>query len=523
MKLATTAQMRQLDRRTMDELGIPGEALMERAGEGVVRAVRRLTELSGGCHPAIHLAAGKGNNGGDAFAAARLLKELGYSVTVWLAGATVDVKGDALTHLNRMKAAGIELRELPSVKDWDRVCTGRPCGEIVVDGLLGTGTDGPAQGAAAAAIRCVNAWSHDALVVSIDIPSGLNADTGQAEGEAVRADVTVTMGLPKRGFVEPSALEYVGSLEVVDIGIPQEFVDHLLMEGEKELIALADLRPLMPRRARLSHKGTFGHVLLIGGSRGYSGSIALSARAALRSGAGLVTVLVPASIAPIVAGFMPEVMVTGVAETAQGTLGYELWNTWQERLDEFDAVLLGPGLTRHDQSLQLVRSIIRDCPRPLVLDADAISILEGQAHWMGKARNPLAITPHPGELARLMSTTVEKIQADRCGAVRAAVKATGATVVLKGAGTVIGQADQPLQVNINGNPGMATGGTGDVLAGMLTGLLGQGFDAFDAACTSVYLHGRAGDRAALRKSQAGLIAGDLIEEIPSAFRELEGR
>jgi hydroxyethylthiazole kinase-like uncharacterized protein yjeF len=523
MKLVTAAQMRQLDRRTIDEFGIPGEVLMERAGEEVARVVRRMAELSGWSCPTVHFIAGKGNNGGDAFVAARHLKECGYAVKVWLAGAASDIQGDALAQLNRMKTSGLELKELSSVKDWDRACSARALGDIVVDGLLGTGASGPAHGVVAAAIRCINLWSRDALVVAIDIPSGLQADTGLAEGEAVRADVTVTMGLPKRGLVEPSALEFVGNLEVADIGIPQEYVDLISMEGEKEFIALADLRSFISRRVRHAHKGSFGHVLLIGGSRGYAGSISMAAQAALRSGAGLVTVLTPQSIVPIVAGSMLESMVIGIPETDQGSPAYEFWNTWQSRMEEFDAILVGPGLSRHAQSLQLVRNIIRECPRPLVLDADAISVLEGQAHWMDKARSPLVITPHPGELARLMATTTEKVQADRCAAVRAAVKVTGATVVLKGAGTLVAQANSPIQINLTGNPGMATGGTGDVLAGMLTSLLGQGHDPLDAACAAVYLHGRAGDRAALRKSQAGLVAGDLIAEIPFAFRELDGR
>ena len=216
-------------------------------------------------------------------------------------------------------------------------------------------------------------------------------------------------------------------------------------------------------------------------------------------------------------------MVCGTDETEQGSLSFDFWGKWKERAEEYDAVLVGPGLTRHEQSLQLIRSIIRDCPKPLVLDADAISVLEGHGYWIERASCPVLITPHPGELSRLMAMPVEKIQADRCAAARAAAKLTGAIVVLKGAGTLVSHKEQPLQINLSGNPGMATGGTGDVLAGMLTALLGQGYDPFDAACAAVYLHGRAGDRAALRRSQAGLIAGDLIEEIPFAFRELDGR
>ncbi len=523
MKLVTTAQMRQLDRRTMDELGVPGERLMERAGEGVARVVLRLSEVSGRAASCVQVLAGKGSNGGDAFVCARHLHSLGLDVSVWLAGSLAEVKGDARTHLERMKEAGLSVRELPSVKDWDRALAAGPCGDILVDGLLGTGTVGPAQGAVASAIRCINAWAQEALVVAIDLPSGLNADTGAAEGEAVRADVTVTMGLPKKGFVVPAALDYVGSVEVVDIGIPSEFIKPLMMEEDKELITLSDLRPLMPRRARLMHKGSFGHVLVVGGARGYAGAIAMAAKAALRSGAGLVSVLTPKCVADVVAGASLESMVIAGDETDRGSLSYGFWEGWSKKIDRYDAVLVGPGLTCHDQSFQLVRSIIRDCRRPLVLDADAISVLEGQGHWIEKAHCPVVITPHPGELARLMATTVEAIQSDRSASAITASKKTGAIVVLKGAGTLVARENEPLRINLTGNPGMATGGTGDVLAGLLAGLLGQGQDPFEASCAAVYLHGRAGDRAALRKSQAGLIAGDVIEELPYVLRELNGR
>ena len=520
MKLVTVAQMRELDRRTIEENGTPGETLMDRAGQGVADIARRVAETAGFYNPTIHLFAGRGNNGGDVFAAARHLKEMGLAVEVWLAGAANEVHGDALKHMSKMKSAGIALRELPTKEDWDQEMPFRASGDVLVDGILGTGTSGPARGPAAGAIQYINAHSMDSLVVAIDIPSGLNADTGAAEGDVVRADVTVTMGLPKKGLVEPCALDYVGSVEVVDLGIPEEYISQTQVEGDREMIYLTDLKPLFRRRPRASHKGNYGHVLLIGGARGYGGAIAMAARAALRSGAGLVTALVPECIAGSIAAASLESMVIGAKETPEGSLSADIWSEWKSRVDDFDAVLVGPGLTRSPQSLTLVRHVIRDCMVPLVLDADAISVLEGQPHWIERAKCPVVLTPHPGEMARLFSQEVEQVQKDRCGVALAAARFTHATVVLKGAGTVVAQDGKPLCINMTGNPGMATGGSGDVLSGMITGLLGQKLQPFDAARVAVYLHGKAGDMVVCRKSQAGLVAGDLIEEIPYAFRDV---
>ena len=250
MKIVTTAQMRELDRRTIEEFGTKGDVLMDRAGQGVADVARRVAETAGFVNPWIHLVAGRGNNGGDAFAAARHLKDTGFAVEVWLAGSANEVQGDALLHLSRMKKAGITLRELPTKEDWDEAAKEKGWADIVVDGVLGTGGQGPARGPAVGAIQYINAQSGEALVVAVDIPSGLDGDTGAAGGAVVRADVTVAIGLPKRGLLEPAALDYVGCLEVVDIGIPADFIGQMDLEPDRELIHWSDLKPLFPPRAR---------------------------------------------------------------------------------------------------------------------------------------------------------------------------------------------------------------------------------------------------------------------------------
>ncbi len=523
MKLISSARMRDLERRVIAERGIAGAELMDRAGRGVAEVVRHLADAAGTMNPSALLFAGRGNNGGDAFAAARHLHDMGFDVVVWLAGAESQVHGDALKQLSLMKSEGIELEEYPTREDWDDNLALPYIADFLVDGLLGTGSSGPARGPIARAIQYINAVGNDAFVVSIDQPSGINADTGVAEGDAVNADVTATLGLPKIGLVSPAALEFVGGIEVIDIGLPSDLVEALPSETDLELIYSTELKKLLPRRLRSSHKGDFGHVLLIGGARGYTGAIALAARAALRSGAGLVTVATPESIAPAVAGAALEAMVWGAPETAEGTLSATAWAQWASRLSEFDAVLAGPGMTRHPETEALVRRLLAECGIPLVLDADALNVLEGRPEAVAEAHASVVITPHPGELARLLGTTAAAVQADRKAAARRAAEATRATVVLKGAGTLVVAPDRPVRINMTGNPGMATGGAGDVLAGLLTGILGQGITPFDAASAAVFIHGRAGDMAAWRGSQTGLIAGDIVGEIPFAFRELTWR
>ena len=523
MKLVTAAQMKELDRRTIEEYGTPGEVLMDRAGQGVSDVVHRLAEASGFFNPFVCLFAGRGNNGGDAFAAACHLKRSGHSVEVFLAGAVNEVKGDAFKQLSRARTEGITIREMPTKEDWERAQDYPLGADLIVDGILGTGSKGPARGPAVGAIQYMNIQAADSLVISIDIPSGLDADTGCVEGEAVQADLTATIALPKQGLLEPAALNYVGAIEVIDIGIPLEYVEQTVSETGRELIYITDLRSLFPRRHRASHKGDYGHVLLLGGARGYSGAISRAARAALRSGAGLVTAVVPDSIAPIVAGASQETMVRAAPETDIGSLAPEAWDEWKERLDEFSAVLVGPGLTRHEKSATLVRNILKECTVPLVIDADAITVLKDQVRWIQRANSPVVLTPHPGELSALISKSVKDIQSDRCATAAQAAEETKATVVLKGAGTIVAGKGFPLGINMTGNPGMATGGMGDALAGLLTGLLGQGLDPYHAACAAVCIHGKAGDLAAWRRTQAGIVAGDVVEEIPYVFRDITVR
>jgi hydroxyethylthiazole kinase-like uncharacterized protein yjeF len=520
MKAIKTEEMRELDRATIADFGVPGETLMERAGRGLADVVDDLSRISGFKGSPVRLFAGRGNNGGDVYCCARLLLEMGHQVEVWLAGERGKITGDALRHLEAMRSAGIQLQEVATTADWEELLATAVGGEgMIVDGILGTGIRGPARGVAAGAIQYINALSQTGPVVSVDIPSGLDSDTGKAVGDTVHADVTVTFGFPKLGLVQPAALEYVGNVEVVDIGLPRELSDSL--PSEVELITADDLRALLPRRPRTSHKGTYGHLLIVSGATGYAGAVILAASAAARSGVGLVTVLVPESIAATVAAAVPEAMVHPAAQTERGSLAAEALANWHREAGDHDAILMGPGMTTHVETASLVREVLASWSGPLVLDADALNVLD--AKTIRESQAQIVVTPHPGEMARLMESTVEDIQADRMTAARAACEAFDCEVILKGAGTLVGDGGVTLSVNLTGNPGMARGGMGDVLAGLLAGLLAQGLQLHDASRLAVFLHGRAADRVAWATSQSGMSAGEVVDALANVFGELVPR
>jgi NAD(P)H-hydrate epimerase len=518
MKTVTAAQMRDIERRLSADFGTGSELLMDRAGFGVARAVQNLADRAGFADPLIQVFAGRGNNGGDAFVAARYLAEEEYEVEVWLAGSVRDLDGDALRAHGLLKAAKVKCNELPARADWDRLLNELPGGDILLDGLLGTGVSGPARGPTAGAIRYINSNASRGFVVSIDMPSGMNADTGAAPGDVVCADETVTIGLPKKGLLMPRAIEYAGSLEVIDIGIPWELIEPL--EPCTELITASDLRSCMPRRMRMTHKGTYGHALILAGSTDYPGAPRLALGGAVRSGAGLVSVYVPEGIRETVAGFIPEAIVRGAPMTGTGSLAADAWELIKPRLHEFSAILLGPGMTPHPATRELVLRVLAESTVPVVLDADALNVLAGQMGLLAKAKAPVVLTPHPGELGRLLGCSAAVVQEEREATLLKAVEKSNATVILKGAGTLVGAPGRSVHMNMSGNPGMATGGTGDVLAGLLVSLLAQGLEPFDAARAAVYVHGHAGDSVALRGSQHTLMASDLIGEMTGVFREL---
>ncbi|MBL7016511.1 MAG: NAD(P)H-hydrate dehydratase [Kiritimatiellales bacterium] len=498
MKTISSADMRELDRRTIEEFNVPGDVLMERAGQGVAEIT--LDILNARMGDTVLLIAGTGNNGGDVFAAASFLAEVELDVVVWICGSKRKIKGDAEYHLKKMIRRGIHPVEVE--QDRDLVLERTPA--VIVDGLLGTGAKGAPRGFMSEVIDFINEEAHRSFVLSIDIPSGVDADSGIAEGAAVRANLTATMCLPKTGLIRPEAIPYVGNIEVIDIGIPAILKEQVAACPDAELIDRANL--LIPFRGNETHKGDHGHVLLIGGSIGFTGAIAMAARAALRSGAGLVSVLTPEEVYPIVAQAAgPEIMVHPVPNI--GKLDVDFSKHWKK----VNAVCAGPGLGQHPE---LIEQLLKSCPVPLVLDADALCVSPEQ---IAAATCPVVLTPHPGEFERLFGKPIT----DRWAQTRAAAGLTGQTVALKGAGTVVAHPDYKMGVNMSGNPGMATAGSGDVLAGILSALLGRDMEPFEAAITAVHLHGLAGDIAAEDMTQEAMIATDIIRALPDAFRMLQ--
>jgi NAD(P)H-hydrate epimerase len=463
---------------------------------------------------------GKGGNGGDGLAAARHLARLGVTPRVILMATADDLGGDAALNLRAARGSGLLVEEVPDAASWSRIhhLLDRPV--VVVDALLGTGVQGGARGLMAEVIRDVNRSAAD--VVAVDLPSGLDADSPLVPGPAIGADRTYTLCRPKVPIVlEPGAL-HAGRWSVIPIGIPDEAVAEA--RPEIEWLDADAARSLVRPRPDQSHKGIYGHLLAVAGSTGKSGAAVLVARGALRAGAGLVTVATPSSVLPVVAAQQAEVMTAPLPEAAPGDLGPGATERLLALLEERDALAMGPGLGTSAGTRDAVIGVIAGCRVPAVLDADALNAIAAE-NSAGPPRHlgstwPRVLTPHPGEAARLLSISTASVQEDRLDAVRRLASSTGAWVVLKGHRTLVAGPGGRVSINSTGNPGMATGGMGDVLTGMIGALLARGMEPPDAARLAVFAHGDAGDRAAAARGQEGLTASDLLEALPATFREL---
>jgi NAD(P)H-hydrate epimerase len=390
--------------------------------------------------------------------------------------------------------------------------------DLLVDALLGTGLTSVITGRYADVIDCLNESGRP--VIAVDLPSGIHADTGAVLGRAVRADLTVTFGLPKLGLYQNQGLDHAGRVELVDIGIPPAYVTTI--ESRASLITDSFVRRVLPVRRLSSHKGTFGHAGIIAGSVGKTGAAAMAAKAALRVGAGLVSVAVPAGINDVLEAKLLEAMTVPMPDTKAGTFSRAALDRMKTFMAARTAVAIGPGLSTHPETVELVEALVKLLDRPAVLDADALNALAGRAAILTECKIPPILTPHPGEMARLETdATPQSVNADRIGIATRFARDRGVFVVLKGARTVIARPDGAAAICPTGNPGMATAGTGDVLTGMIVGLLAQGLPSWEAACAAAYLHGTAGDLAAAARGQAGMIAGDVIERISDVMMRFE--
>ena len=505
----TGAEMRALDARAIATLGIPGRRLMEAAGAGAARVVERLLGRARGRR--VVVLCGKGHNGGDGVVVARHLRARGVRVQVFLAGRRAELGGDAAWAAGRWRGGVQELAGAPG----PGVARALAGADVIVDGLLGTGAAGAPRPGVAALVEMVNAAGRP--VVALDLPSGLSADDGALPGPAVRADVTATFAGWKRGLLLHPGAARAGRVEVVPIGVPAEEVARGI---ETFLLEAADVRASLPPRARDAHKGAFGHVLVVAGSLGKTGAAGLAGLAALRTGAGLCTVATAASQQPVVAGLAMELMTEPLPETGAGSVAARARGRILELAERMDALVLGPGLGLDADTQALARALVAEVPRPMVVDADALTALAGHLPTLRQAPAPRLLTPHPGEMARLLGASAATVQADRLETARAFARTHRVWLVLKGAGSVIGGPDGRVFVNPTGNPGMAKGGSGDVLSGMAAALLGRSLAPLAALQAAVFLHGRAGDLAAEAAGPESMLASDIVAAIGGALREV---
>lgn len=517
MRVLNTRQMREADRRTIEEVGIASIVLMENAGRQVASALESAFEDLSEMRVAV--VCGRGNNGGDGFVVARVLIARGVDASVYLVAQSEDVKGDARTNLDVLLALGVDVVELSDAAAWELHGTDVLGADVVVDALFGTGLKGPLTGLAETIVADLNASATP--VVAIDLPSGLSADTPAIPGPAVDASLTVTLGAPKVPLVLPPAEAFAGELVVADIGIPSRVVADL--EGPwLDILTRDQMRRLIEPRAPDSHKGDFGRVLVVAGSPGKTGAASLAAMAALRSGAGLVTIATPAGCLPTVSALGAEFMTLPLAADDAGL-------ATAASLDDLlafnaDVIAIGPGLGRSPGVTALVQGLVGSAGVPLVLDADALNAFAGEAdRLVGRDGVDLVITPHAGEMARLVGMSVDQVQANRLEVAREFAATHRVHVVLKGHRTIVASPDGRTSINLTGNAGMATAGAGDVLTGMIAAWFGQLLDAEAAARLAVYLHGAAGDLAEADEGEVALVAGDLIDRLGDAVMELTAR
>lgn len=528
MKALTADEMREVDRLTTERYGIPSLQLMENAGTRFFEFVRDSYGDNAANHAAI--LCGKGNNGGDGFVVARLLQDAGLKPGVYVFGDHKALRGDAAENFARLQQSGAKIQEITTATQWEEVRGEVAKARLIVDALLGTGLKGKVEGLLASVIGDVNKFSRDATslrpeaVVTVDTPSGLPSDGERSQGPVIRAHATVTFTAPKVGQLVSRDSACCGKLQVRDIGSPREVIEEQ-GKGNVRWIEPEEFRMLPLVRQPDAHKGRFGHVLVIAGSLGKSGAAILASRGALRAGAGLVTTATPDLVLPIVASGQAELMTEPLAATKLGT--FSAANLKRNRLRPImqgkTLLAIGPGVGTHKETQKFVTTLVRQTELPLILDADGLNAFAGHGRDLSKRKTlHLAVTPHPGEMARLLGVSNETVQADRLGIALKAARSWKAHVILKGFHTILATPEGHAFVNTTGNPGMAKGGSGDVLTGILVGTVSQlGVQHWEAALAlGVYLHGRAADESTAQKAEATLLAGEIADTLPMTYERL---
>jgi NAD(P)H-hydrate epimerase len=515
MYLVTAQQMRDMDRLTIESFGIPGIVLMESAARGAVDTLfRHFPDVR---RMKVGIAAGRGNNGGDGFVMARYLASAHVPLAVYLVSEKNRVRGDAASNLKLLDHMRVPVHEVPDMAAFKSCRAGMRDYDLWVDAMLGTGLTSDVRGVFKEMIAFLNAAQKP--ILAVDIPSGLDSDSGRPRGCCIQATVTATFGLPKVGHVVFPGSKFVGRLEVVDIGIPPVVVDKV--RPKHHLLTREMIGAWFQSRDAQSHKGTTGHLLVIGGSPGKTGAAAMTSQAAMRMGAGLVTLAIPKSLNSAMESQLTEVMTVPLPENADQTLGLSAYGRIMGQLERKNGLAIGPGLGAAKATKNLVKRLIQTSPVPVVVDADALNALVGSLSCLEDLKVPIVMTPHPGEMARLVGKTSSAVQQERVREAHDFATTHKVHLVLKGARTVIGHPDGTVHINTTGNPGMASGGMGDVLTGMISSLIVQGLSVRQAVNASVYLHGCAGDFLARSMGAVGFLASDVIDILPGQIGELK--
>jgi len=517
MKILRAEQIREIDRLSTSQFGIPSILLMENAGMRVVEELEarfeNLEDLT------IGILCGKGNNGGDGFVVARQLIQKRCYPFVFLFAEESDVKGDARVNLDILKAIGFPPTVVTTEHDWDEEKLELIDADILIDALLGTGLTAPVSGIYRTVITTLDDFTR-AAIVSIDIPSGLSTNTSRVIGPAVEADLTVTFTALKPCLVLPPSQDFAGDVIAADIGNPESLLES--DEFKSQLIEPSHFSSAQYAREPGTNKGDFGKVLVIGGSRGKSGAAAMAGQSALRSGAGLVTVATAESVLPVIASSMPELMTEPLSETSDGSIKEQ---NISALLEGKTVLAIGPGLTTNGETAAFVRGLVTKTDIPIVVDADGLNAFVGYVDEIRGEGKGIILTPHPGEMGRLIGRDAAFVDENRVDVARAFAVDRKVYVVLKGFRTVVATPDGSIYINSTGNPGMATAGTGDILTGMIAGIVGQeSLGTFvERLCLAVYLHGLAGDLAAEELGEESLVATDILRFLPKAWKELRMR
>jgi NAD(P)H-hydrate epimerase len=512
MKLVTASEMRSIERIAIQDYGIPGIILMEHAGKSLALKCLELIEKRCDFND-IWIIAGKGNNGGDGFVTARHLINQNIDVKVILLCDFNDLIGDGRVNYDILHKMNGEIISVKKDEDLELIRTALLKCDIIIDAIFGTGFKGIASGIAGEMIRLVN--DCQGIVISTDLPSGMEADTGHVHGPCIKADYTLTFGLPKVGLFQNSGTYFCGMLEIIEISLPKEL---LLSEGLRtNLITDDEIHRRMPTRDSDGHKGDYGHVFVIGGSVGMTGAVSLACRGALHAGAGLVTAGIPETLNTIMEIKLTEPMTKPLPEGDRGYFGVDAVSPILDFTKKASVLAIGPGISTKQSVKELIYKVLPSIEVPMVIDADGLNILseimKEKDDFLKDLSVPTVITPHPGEMARLTGLSIEEIQKNRIKYAMEYAAKWSVVLVLKGSHTIVASPSGDVYLNTTGNPGMATGGSGDVLTGIISAFIAQGMEPVEAAVVGVYIHGRAGDLAAAEKGVQSLVASDIIEKL----------